>query len=111
MIEQPIVCNINAIKSDERERHYTLGAQWQDAVEKVVELPTGYAFRFAPASVDLMALAEFVSRERLCCPFFGFEIVVEANDGPVWLRLKGGQEAKSFIREALVKEKSPRFSR
>jgi hypothetical protein len=94
--------NVDAIRVGERDRHCGLVAQWQEAIEKVVELPTGYAFCFAPETAILMGLAEFISRERLCCPFFHFEIVVEANGGPVWLRFMGGEEVKTFVREALA---------
>ena len=76
--------------------------QWRDAVEQVEDLPTGYAFRFAPDIALLNGLAEFIGRERLCCPFFHFEIVVEANGGPVWLRLMGDEDVKSFVRENLL---------
>jgi hypothetical protein len=103
MTEQLIICNIEAINTDQRERHFDLVTQWQSGVEEVVELPTGYAFRFAPEAVNLTELAEFVSRERLCCPFFHFEIAVEANGGPISLRLMGGEEVKSFIKESLLK--------
>src|ERR1700681_4482184 len=34
------------------------------------ELPDGYAFRFPPEAVSLMELADWVSSEARCCPFF-----------------------------------------
>ena len=102
MIDLPLACNIDALKKDERDHHFDLVTQWREVVEKVAELPTGYAFRFAPESTILPGLAEFVGRERLCCPFFHFEIVVEANGGPIWLRMMGGEEVKSFVRESLL---------
>lgn len=106
MTEQLIACDIKAIKAEERERHFALGAQWQNAIEQVVELPSGYAFRLSPESVNLINLAEFVSGERLCCPFFHFEIALEANDGPLWLRLLGGGEVKSVVRESFLAQQS-----
>ena len=102
MIDIALACNIDALKKDERDRHFDLVTQWREVVEKVVELPTGYAFRFASETAILMGLAEFVGRERLCCPFFLFEIAVEANGGPIWLRMMGGEEVKSFVRENLL---------
>lgn len=38
-----------------------------------------------------------IAAERQCCPLFTFEIVFEPNDGPLWLRLRGSAEVKSFI--------------
>ena len=49
-----------------------------------------------------MGLAEFIGRERLCCPFFHFEIVVEANGGSIWLRLMGGEDVKTFVQDNLL---------
>ena len=102
MIDIPLACNIEAIKTEERDQHFDLVTRWREAAEEVVELPTGYAFRFAPETTMLLGLAKFISRERLCCPFFHFEIAVEANAGPLWLRLLGGEQVKSFVRESLI---------
>ncbi len=40
---------------------------------------------------------EFITAERECCPFFRFELIVEPDDGPVWLRLRGSDEVKAFV--------------
>ena len=51
---------------------------------------------------DLIAkLSEFISLEKLCCPFLKFVIEVEAEGGPVWLRLTGREGVKAFIREEI----------
>ncbi len=47
----------------------------------------------------LIKAAEFISLEKLCCPFLSLEIEVEAEGGPVWLRLTGREGVKAFIRE------------
>ena len=101
MSDRPIVCNMDAIEEDERERHGEVTEMWLNAVEGVEELPTGYGFRFGADGEMIMRLAEFVRRERLCCPFFRFEIVAEP-DGPLWLRLMGGEEVKAYLREQLI---------
>jgi hypothetical protein len=66
-------------------------------VEEVVELEDGYAFRHSPDRAMLLAVAEFVSNQRLCCPFFEFGITVERAGGPVWLRVTGVGEAKQVL--------------
>src|SRR6185436_16363361 len=40
-------------------------------------------------------------RERLCCPFFTFEIVAEREGGPLWLNLRGRKGVKAFINAEL----------
>jgi hypothetical protein len=39
----------------------------------------------------------FIAVEKECCPFFTFELALEPNDGPVWLRLRGSAEIKAFV--------------
>jgi hypothetical protein len=46
-------------------------------------------------------LAEFISLEKLCCPFLSFVVDVEREGGPVWLRLTGREGVKAFIREEI----------
>jgi hypothetical protein len=63
----------------------------------VVELENGYAFGHSPDGAVLLAVAEFVALERLCCPFFEFGITVGRDGGPVWLRMTGEGEAKRVL--------------
>ena len=70
-------------------------------IQETRELSNGYEFRFGDESEVLRRLAEFVSLEKLCCPFLRFEIEVEAESGPVWLRLTGHEGVKAFIREEI----------
>lgn len=65
--------------------------------EQVDELSDGFAYRF-PAGEPWPAKAlDFIAAERLCCPFFTFEMVFEPNDGPFWLRRRGSAEVKRFV--------------
>ena len=49
----------------------------------------------------LVALAEYVSLERLCCPFFEFAIEVGRGGGEVWLRMTSPDGAKGALKEAV----------
>ena len=71
-------------------------------VEEVVELPHGYAYRFAGADSPLESLLEFIAAERRCCPFLRFEIAFEPHGGPLWLRMRGSPRVKAFIAEAFT---------
>ena len=66
--------------------------------DRVDELPDGYAFRFLVTEDRIDRLARFIAAERRCCPFFTFELVFEPAEGPVWLRLRGPEGVKEFIR-------------
>jgi hypothetical protein len=65
--------------------------------EQIEELPDGYAYRFPSDDPWPEKVLDFIVAERQCCPFFTFEVIVEPNDGPLWLRLRGSEEIKAFI--------------
>jgi hypothetical protein len=97
--ESPIACDMSAIEPGSRARHAATAGELFRAVEEIRELPGGYAFRLPNDSDVLLRVAEFVSLERLCCPFLSFALEVEPEGGPVWLRLSGREGVKAFIRE------------
>ena len=90
-------CNTKALTTTERARHEELSHKLLPAAREERELPNGYAFRLPPA--DLTMAAEWVSFERKCCPFFGFEIEQAKDNGPLWLRITGSEGVKPFIVE------------
>jgi hypothetical protein len=97
MIEVPVACNWSALTAVQQQRQRALYRQLRADVEVVMELEGGYDFRHSPDTKVLLAIAEFVANERLCCPFFEFGITVERAGGPVWLRMTGGEEAKRVL--------------
>ncbi len=70
--------------------------------QSIKELGDGYAFRFKAESQLILEAAEFIIYERLCCPFFAFELAVEQDSNRLWLRLRGQDGIKKFIRSPLV---------
>ena len=97
----PFACDMSILAPDERRRHIATIETVFGAVDEIRELDDGYAFRLANDEVNLMRVADFVARERLCCPFFGFAIEIESEGGPMWLSLKGREGVKPFIKEEI----------
>ena len=97
--ESPIACDMSAIEPGLRAQHVATGKQVFQAASEIRELPDGYAFRLPADSGTLLKAAEFISLEKLCCPFLGFALEVEPEGGPAWLRLTGREGVKAFIRE------------
>ena len=93
----PIVCDLSAVPVADRERLMAAVPPLFQAVREVHELPNGYAFGFPNEPGRLMALAQFVDNERLCCPFYTFVLEVEPSGGPFWLRMTGGEGVKEFL--------------
>ena len=94
---ETFACNMTGLTREERARHLELSRSLFASVRERRELPDGYGFRMPPA--ELMRLAEWVSFERRCCPFFTFEIEQTRDQGPLWLRITGSGGVKPFIVE------------
>jgi hypothetical protein len=95
--ESPFACDMSAIAADRRGAHLATIDKLFQAVESFRELPNGYTFRLRAELHVLMTAAEFIALERLCCPFFGFALEVEREDGAIWLSLTGREGVKPFI--------------
>jgi hypothetical protein len=99
--ESPLACNMLALDAEARKRHKTVSAQMRAAVKEVQPMPDGYAFRFAAEQATILLVSEFIARERLCCPFLRFELIAEEEEGSLWLRLRGREGVREFIKAEL----------
>ena len=97
--ESPIACVMAALDDDEKRRRKELEERLGASVEEVRELADGYAVRLPAGARTVLEVAEFVTYERLCCPFLDFEINVGREGGPLWLRLTGREGVKEFVRQ------------
>lgn len=98
--EPVLACDLTAMDTEQRERYRALRRRLSEDVHEARELEDGYAFRHSSEAEVLLALAEYVTLERLCCPFFDFAIEVGRDGGEVWLRMTGGQDAKRILQAA-----------
>jgi hypothetical protein len=94
----PLACNLLALDAEGRKRHSAVAKQMREAVKEAQPLPDGYAFRFVAEQGAILLVSEFIARERLCCPFLRFELISEQEGGPLWLRLRGREGVKDFIK-------------
>jgi hypothetical protein len=91
-------CNIAALTPAERAHHKQLSEKLMAARKNLVESPKGYEFQFSLSDVTLAELAEWVTNEAKCCPFFDFHIDLENKGTLLCLRLTGEEGIKPFIR-------------
>lgn len=89
-------CDLSVMGSQERERHFIVVHPLFQSVQEVRELPDGYGFHWDVA--NWMPAAEFISRERLCCPFFSYKLELESGNKSFWLHITGQKGVKEFIR-------------
>jgi hypothetical protein len=97
--ESPFYCSIEkTLTKAEREHHKQLALKIAKARLETTELADGFEFRFSPDALSLAELADWATTESRCCPFFDLELGVEREGGAVWLRVKGREGVKQFIR-------------
>ena len=84
-----------------RHRYQSVRGLLMDATE-CRELQEGYAFRFRGDDDSLSRLTGYIASERRCCSFLRFELSVEPDGGPIWLRLTGPEPVRRFVQDALT---------
>ena len=82
----------------QRGRQEEIGTLFEGCL-RVDELEDGYEFRFPGGAQWAIGLAEFITFERGCCPFFAFELVFEPGEGPIRLRVRGAEGVKALVAE------------
>jgi hypothetical protein len=100
--ESKFYCNTTALNPVERARHKLLTDKLVAQRTRVVETEKGYEFQYSPSIVSLAELAEWVSDESKCCPFFGFHIDLENVGTLLCLRLTGELGVKQFVRSEFL---------
>lgn len=97
-MDTPFICNTNALSAAQTERYREIIKKLDVHRQAVKELADGYAFRFKAEEQLIREAAEFIAYERLRCPFFDFELAIEQDTDRLWLRLRGQDGVKDFIR-------------
>ena len=98
--ESPLACNLEAFTAAQKPRYNELRAILTSAVIGKRELSDGLALEVATDRMALAHLAEWISFERKCCPFFDFRIDVARESGPVWVSLTSRPGVKEFLVQA-----------
>ena len=95
---RPLACHLGALEPAERARYAALRADLGARRLGVRDAADGYVFTYSGDAETIVKLAEFVTLERRCCPFFDFTLEVAAGLGQVRLTIGGGPEVKEFLR-------------
>ncbi len=95
--ESPFACNLKAFQPQERLQWRKLLDQVTAAVLVTRELSDGYALQVDTRRASIVEVAEWVSLERKCCPFFDFRVELQGETETLWLSLTGREGVKQFI--------------
>jgi len=93
----PIACVLNALTEDEGKRRIELVNLIRQKKESVNELKNGYSFEFSDASVWTL-IAEFVTLESKCCPFFKFALIWKSENAGIRIEITGREGVKEFLK-------------
>jgi hypothetical protein len=101
--ESPFRCDTSMLSAAARIRKDAIGGTLGARKVRATPLADGYEFQF-PGDADTVGLVyEWLATERLCCPFFDFDLRVAREGGPVALRLTGRTGTKAFIEADFVR--------
>jgi hypothetical protein len=92
----PIACTLSP--EDLARRQQVIRELFQKTLEQH-ELEDGLHFTFPGSNAILAEILEFITFERKCCQFLSFELLFDAANGPIHLRLRGREDAKEAIRQ------------
>ena len=96
--DTPLVCNMDVFTSAQREAHIQTTTELIQARQSVQEVKNGYEFTFPNETEFITKIAEFISNERLCCPFLKFTLNILSNREPLSLSLTGPIGTQEFLR-------------
>jgi len=94
----PLACNPKAIAATDRPRYNELMRQLRSAIRNRHEVPDGYAYQLGSDAIALTEVAEWITYERLCCPFLTVDLQVAAEND-THLTLRGPDGVKAILQE------------
>jgi hypothetical protein len=93
-----IACNLKAINAADRPHYNDLMKRLRLAVGGRSEVHDGYVFELNGKVIGLLEVAEWISLERLCCPFLTFTLSVSGNQVNYILKLTGPDGVKELLK-------------
>ena len=96
--DTPLACDMGVFTPAQREDHIQKTTKLVRSVQGVQELENGYEFTFPSRDDLILRIAEFISNERLCCPFLKFSLSIASDSEPISLSLTGPLGTQEFLR-------------
>lgn len=93
----PLACNLKAIDAADRVRYSELMKRLRASVSEQTETQNGCMYTLDEKQISLPEVAEWITMERLCCPFLAFQLDVTGYGDPR-LTLRGPDGAKAILR-------------
>jgi hypothetical protein len=104
-------CDLTQMTKAERKRYDKLIKKLDFARREFVEINDGYSVSLPKGALTLVELADFLTLEDKCCPFFAFTVEVAPAQAATTLKIHGPAGVKKFIKsvfsEGLVVSAKP----
>src|SRR5262245_57910679 len=100
-LETQFFCDLAAMNAEQRVRYRHVTQQMHAATPVIEECADGYMLRFGMDASLCLLVAEFMTLERLCCPFLDLTLELVREGGPMQLKLTGREGVKQFLRAEL----------
>jgi hypothetical protein len=98
--ETPIVCNVSALTTAERQQHAARSERLKSAIVRIEDVTGGYRL-YLNSALPVADLLAWVEGERRCCAFLDFEIGLAREDGARWLQMTGREGVKEFLSQEM----------
>ena len=93
-----VACNLTAINPGQRSRYRELAQKLRRAIQNRGELSNGYTYMLGAETIAPAEVAEWITMERLCCPFLTFQL--EVGDDAFRLTIWGPDPSRMILRDA-----------
>jgi len=97
MAPPTIACNIHAISAVQRPRYDDLVTRLRASMRDRRELADGYTYSLDSAKITLQEVSEWITMERLCCPFLIFKLEVAGEAS--CLAMRGPEGTKAILQQ------------
>jgi len=96
-LESGVACDLTVLDPNQRERHEDLLQGLFGGVRVTREIIDGFSFEFSDSPGLLVRIAEWMTLERLCCPFLRFRLEVIPPLGEMRLSIAGPSGTKELM--------------
>ncbi len=73
-----------------------------NSIDEIQEIEQGYAFKFRRSESLARRIADYLLFEAVNSPQLSFVLVVEPNEGGLWLQIRGPEKSRAAITKRLV---------
>lgn len=101
-LSSDVRCNLNALTAEERTQHSKAFQQLLPTFTERHEIKDGV--RLSGSAIPLPLLAEWIARERRCCPFLQFALNLAPEQGPATLTIRGPKGTRELLREGFARK-------